>query len=117
MDQSFEKETSDVMEVEETYERNDIEVEGQEEEYRQGFGGGFGGGLGGGFGYFPPFAIHQCLFRYTYIFPYRGRPFLTFINFVGPYFISGFRLDPRFGWVPFEMNIRRIAHFSCHHWY
>lgn len=117
MDQSFAKEKNDELEdeleVEETYERSDIEVEGQEEVDRQ----GFSGGVGGGFGYFPPFAIHQCLFRYTYIFPYRRRPFLAFINFVGPYFIAGFRLDPRFGWVPFEMNIERIAHFSCRYFY
>jgi len=81
-----------------------------------GFAPGFGPGPGHGFGYVPPFSIYQCLFRYTYIFPYRGRPFLAFIHHVGPFFISGFRLDHRFGLVPFEMSIRHIAHFSCHYW-
>lgn len=114
MNQSFETETDietqeDIQLTEDCNMRNNEESEVDRQ--------GFGPGPGHGFGYVPPFSIYQCLFRYTYIFPYRGRPFLAFIHHVGPFFISGFRLDHRFGWVPFEMSIRHIAHFSCHYWY
>ena len=64
-----------------------------------------------------PFAVDQgsirpCLFKFVYIWPRRGRGFWSWIVFVGPRSISGFRWD-RNNWRYFGMDLRNINSFQC----
>lgn len=58
-------------------------------------------------------AVFPCLFRYTYIWPNRGRGFWTYLTYVGRNSISGWRYDGR-RWVYFGMDLRRIRSFYCY---
>jgi hypothetical protein len=57
-------------------------------------------------------AIKPCLRRFVYIWPRRGRGFWSWLTFVGPRSISGFRWD-RNTWRYFGMDLREISSFQC----
>lgn len=59
-----------------------------------------------------PGNIRNCLFRFTFIWPYRDRPFWIFPTFVGPRSVGGFRWTG-FNWVFFGMDLRDIQSFTC----
>lgn len=59
-----------------------------------------------------PGAIRNCLFRFTYVWPERGRPFWFFPTFVGRNSVSGFRWNG-FMWVFFGTDLRNISSFQC----
>ncbi|MCT1577480.1 hypothetical protein M3E13_14420 [Oceanobacillus kimchii] len=60
-----------------------------------------------------PGGIRRCLFRFTYIWPERGRGFWYFPTFVGRNSIAGFRWSG-FRWVYFGMDLGRIESFQCY---
>jgi hypothetical protein len=57
-------------------------------------------------------AIRPCIFRFVYIWPRRGRGFWSWITFVGPRSISGFRWNIN-TWRYFGMDLRNISSFQC----
>lgn len=57
-------------------------------------------------------AIRPCLFRFVYIWPRRGRGFWSWITFVGPRSVAGFRWDFN-SWRYFGMDLRDISSFQC----
>lgn len=59
-----------------------------------------------------PGSIRGCRFRFTYIWPRRGRSFWMWITFVGRRSISGWRWDGR-RWFYFGMDLRDIRSFRC----
>lgn len=60
-----------------------------------------------------PGAIFPCLYRYTYIWPNRGKGFWAYPTYVGRNSISGWRYDGR-RWVYFGMDLRRVRSFYCY---
>lgn len=59
-----------------------------------------------------PGAVFPCLYRYTYIWPNRGRGFWSYITFVGPRSVAGWRYN-NWGWEYFGMDLKRIRSFYC----
>ena len=57
-------------------------------------------------------AIKPCIFRLVYIWPKRERGFWSYITFVGPRSVSGFRWN-RNTWRYFGMDLREISSFQC----
>lgn len=57
-------------------------------------------------------AIRPCLRRFVYIWPRRGKGFWSWLTFVGPRSVSGFRWD-RNTWRYFGMDLREISSFKC----
>jgi hypothetical protein len=57
-------------------------------------------------------AIRPCLYRFVYIWPRRGIGFWTWLTFVGPRSISGFRWTGS-SWRFFGMDLRDISSFQC----
>lgn len=60
-----------------------------------------------------PGAVFPCLYRYTYIWPNRGRGFWAYPTYIGRNSISGWRYDGR-RWVYFGMDLRQIRSFYCY---
>ncbi|MDD3224445.1 MAG: hypothetical protein PHX70_07055 [Clostridium sp.] len=56
--------------------------------------------------------IRMCLFRFTYIWPRRGRGFWSWPIFLGRRSVAGYKWDGR-RWVYFGMDLRRIRGFQC----
>jgi len=59
-----------------------------------------------------PRAISNCLFRFTYIWPYQLRPFWFYPTFVGPRSVAGYRCNG-FSWNYFGIDLREIQSFQC----
>ncbi|NLP00165.1 MAG: transporter [Clostridiaceae bacterium] len=59
-----------------------------------------------------PGAISNCLFRFTYIWPFQLRPFWFFPTFVGPRSVAGYRWNG-FSWNYFGIDLREIRFFQC----
>ncbi|WMJ81907.1 hypothetical protein RBU49_06575 [Clostridium sp. MB40-C1] len=59
-----------------------------------------------------PGAIRNCLYRFVYIWPRRGRPFWAWLVFVGRRSVAGWRWNG-FRWVYFGMDLREIQSFVC----
>lgn len=57
-------------------------------------------------------AIRPCVFRLVYIWPRRGRGFWSWLTFVGPRSVAGFRWE-RNNWRYFGMDLRNISSFNC----
>lgn len=60
-----------------------------------------------------PGSIRHCLFRFTYIWPRRGRGFWAWLTRVDRRSVSGWRWNGR-RWVFFGMDLRQIESFQCH---
>ncbi|HOJ47472.1 MAG TPA: YmaF family protein [Bacillota bacterium] len=60
-----------------------------------------------------PGAVAPCQFRFSYIWPRRGRPFWAWIIFVGRRSFSGFKWEGR-RWVYFAMDLRDIRNIQCY---
>ena len=75
--------------------------------------GNFGGPSGPSVKAVDPGAVFPCLFRYTYIWPNRGRGFWAYPTYIGRNSISGWRYDGR-RWVYFGMDLSRIRSFYCY---
>ncbi|MTK12067.1 MAG: hypothetical protein F8N39_08255 [Clostridiaceae bacterium] len=59
-----------------------------------------------------PGSIRPCLFRYTYIWPRRGRGFWAFPIRVDSRSVSGWRWTGH-RWAFFGMDLRQIESFQC----
>ncbi|WP_050607853.1 hypothetical protein [Clostridium niameyense] len=59
-----------------------------------------------------PGSIRFCRYKFTYIWPSRGRPFWAWIVFIGRRSISGWRWTG-WRWVYFGMDLRQIDSFTC----
>lgn len=59
-----------------------------------------------------PGAIRMCMFRFTYIWPRRGRGFWAWPIFLGRRSVSGYKWNGR-RWVYFGMDLRQIEGFQC----
>ncbi|SHJ79860.1 hypothetical protein [Tepidibacter formicigenes] len=59
-----------------------------------------------------PGAIRFCRYKFTYIWPENGRGFWTWLVFVGPTSVAGFRWTRR-GWRFWGTDIRNIDSFYC----
>ncbi|OPJ55755.1 hypothetical protein [Alkalithermobacter paradoxus] len=59
-----------------------------------------------------PGSIRFCLYKFTYIWLRDGRGFWTFLMYVGPRSVSGFRWQ-RNRWVFFGTDLRNIDSFFC----
>lgn len=59
-----------------------------------------------------PGAVLPCRFRFSYIWPRRGRPFWAWIIFVGRRSFAGFRWTGR-RWVYFAMDLRDVRSIQC----
>ncbi|MEG1828436.1 MAG: hypothetical protein RR309_03355 [Cellulosilyticaceae bacterium] len=75
--------------------------------------GGPGGQPGASAKAVDPGAVFPCLYRYTYIWPNRGRGFWAYPTYIGRNSISGWKYDGR-RWVYFGMDLRRIRSFYCY---
>lgn len=60
-----------------------------------------------------PRTLRPCRFRFTFIWPERGRGFWAWITFVGRRSISGYRWNG-YRWVYFGMDVRQIDSFICY---
>lgn len=60
-----------------------------------------------------PGAIRFCRYKFTYIWPSRGRPFWAWIVYIGRQSISGWRWNG-WRWVYFGMDLRQIDSFTCY---
>ncbi|WP_206098246.1 collagen-like protein [Paenibacillus ihbetae] len=61
-----------------------------------------------------PGAIRGCLFRFTFIWPRRGRGFWFFPTFVGRTSVAGFRWTGS-TWVFSGFDLRTIESFTCYY--
>ncbi len=57
-------------------------------------------------------AVLPCRFRFSYIWPRRGKPFWAWITFVGRHSFAGFRWDGR-RWIYFAMDLRDVRSIQC----
>ena len=59
-----------------------------------------------------PATIRPCRFQYVYIWPTYGRPFWSWLTYVGPRSIAGYRWNG-YGWRYFGMDLKQIQSFEC----
>jgi hypothetical protein len=60
-----------------------------------------------------PRGIRQCMFRYVYIWPERGRAFWAWLTYVDRVSVSGWRWNG-YDWVYFGMALSNIDAFVCY---
>jgi len=60
-----------------------------------------------------PSGIRNCLRSFTYVWLNNGNAFWMFPIQVGRTSVTGFRWNPRFGWVFFGISLNRIDAFMC----
>jgi hypothetical protein len=60
-----------------------------------------------------PGAIGPCVYRYSYIWPKRGKSFWAWLTYVGRQSASGFKWNGH-RWIYFGMDLRDIQSFQCY---
>lgn len=60
-----------------------------------------------------PASIQFCKYKFTYIWPFRGKPFWMWIVYIGRKSISGWRWTGR-TWAYSGIDVNRIDSFTCY---
>lgn len=60
-----------------------------------------------------PGAIRRCIYKFTYLWLKDGQEFWTYLTFVGPTSVAGYRWL-RFRWVYFGTDLKNIETFICY---
>ncbi|SHI00794.1 hypothetical protein [Clostridium grantii] len=60
-----------------------------------------------------PGAIKPCVYRFSYIWPKRGKPFWAYLVYVGKKSVSGWKYYKN-RWVYFGMDLKDIKSFICY---
>ncbi len=60
-----------------------------------------------------PGAIRPCVYRFSYIWPEKGKPFWAYLVYVGKKSVSGWRYYKN-RWVYFGMDLKDIESFICY---
>ena len=60
-----------------------------------------------------PGGIRLCRNKFTFIWPIRGRGFWTYLVFIGPRSVAGYRWTGR-RWVVFGTDLANISSFVCY---